>query len=263
MNKKIIVASGGFDPIHSGHIEYLKSSKKLGNVLIVALNSDNWLIKKKGKFFMPFHERKAILESIKYVDEVVQFEDDSKGSAINALKYISKKYSDDRIIFCNGGDRTKSNIPEMSLKGIEFEFGVGGDKKLNSSSDIIKSNHYNKEERVWGVFFDLFHDKEIKVKELIIDPKKGMSFQRHFLRNEIWFVSRGSCEVRYSKNSSNKYDVIKLKRHEVFHVTKKMWHQIINLSNKPCHIIEIQYGQDTNENDIERLRFYEGNKIDD
>ncbi|MDC1149853.1 adenylyltransferase/cytidyltransferase family protein, partial [Gammaproteobacteria bacterium] len=72
---KIIIVSGGFDPIHSGHIEYFKSAKNLGNKLIVALNSDNWLEKKKGKFFMPFIEREAIVKSIIYVDEVISFDD--------------------------------------------------------------------------------------------------------------------------------------------------------------------------------------------
>jgi D-beta-D-heptose 7-phosphate kinase/D-beta-D-heptose 1-phosphate adenosyltransferase len=73
---KLIVVSGGFDPIHSGHIAYFKSAKSYGDKLIVALNSDAWLEKKKGKFFMPFHERKSIVEAIKYVDEVISFEDD-------------------------------------------------------------------------------------------------------------------------------------------------------------------------------------------
>ena len=81
---KIIVVSGGFDPIHSGHIEYLKSAKNIGDKLIVALNSDDWLINKKGKFFMPFSERKTIIENLKFVDEVIDFIDDDIGSCINA-----------------------------------------------------------------------------------------------------------------------------------------------------------------------------------
>ena len=87
---KIIVVSGGFDPIHSGHIEYLKSAKYCGDKLIVALNSDSWLEKKKGKPFMAFHERKLILDAIQYVDEVIDFKDDKKGSCINALQKIKK-----------------------------------------------------------------------------------------------------------------------------------------------------------------------------
>ena len=87
----ISVVSGGFDPIHSGHIEYIKEAKKIGEKLIVALNSDNWLIEKKGKYFLPFKERKVILESLVFVDEVIGFEDDEFGSCKNALRFLKKE----------------------------------------------------------------------------------------------------------------------------------------------------------------------------
>ena len=135
---KIVIVSGGFDPIHSGHISYFKSAKKLGEKLIVALNSDAWLIKKKEKFFMPFEERKIIIENLSMVDEVIEFEDDELGSATQALIKVKKSYPNDEIIFCNGGDRTKDNIPEMQIKDVAFEFGVGGADKKNSSSWILK-----------------------------------------------------------------------------------------------------------------------------
>ena len=99
--KKIIVVSGGFDPIHSGHISYLSEAKKIGDKLIVALNSDEWLSTKKGKNFMPFSERKIIIENLTMVDEVIGFKDDDKGSCINALESVLKKYKNDEIIFCN------------------------------------------------------------------------------------------------------------------------------------------------------------------
>ena len=126
---KIVVVSGGFDPIHSGHIEYFKSAKNYGDKLIVALNSDIWLEKKKGKFFMPFIERLSIVSAIHYVDEVVDFDDDHMGSCINALEKIKKQYPNDDIYFANGGDRDNNNIPEMSVDGINFLFSVGGDYK--------------------------------------------------------------------------------------------------------------------------------------
>ena len=88
---KIVVASGGFDPIHSGHISYLKSAKSIGDHLIVALNSDEWLIKKE-KVFMNIEERKNILLNIECVDEVVTFNDDDSGSCIDALEKIKNKY---------------------------------------------------------------------------------------------------------------------------------------------------------------------------
>lgn len=251
---KIVVVSGGFDPIHSGHIEYLKSAKENGDKLIVALNSDSWLEKKKGKPFMTFDERKSILQAIKYVDEVIHFEDDKKGSCINAIKKIKKSHPNDKIFFANGGDRNKHNIPEMSVAGIEFLFGVGGSDKKNSSSWILNNWQYYFEERQWGSFFNLFETKNIKVKELIVEPKKSMSFQRHLKRNEIWLVSEGECEVKSSdsKTLKNSQKVL-LKKFDYFIVPLGQWHQIINSTNKQTHIIEIQYGDECIEDDIERI----------
>ena len=251
---KLIVVSGGFDPIHSGHIAYLKSARSHGEKLIVALNSDSWLEKKKGKFFMPFHERKSIVEAIKYVDEVISFDDDDKGSCINALEAIKKSYPEEEIYFANGGDRDGKNIPEMSVLDIEFLFSVGGDDKKNSSSWILNKWQYYFEERQWGVFFNLFETKNIKVKELIVDPGKSMSFQRHFKRNEIWLVSDGSCIVSYSNDTNNKnIHEVQLNKFDHYLVPIGHWHQINNLSNVKTHIIEIQYGEDCIESDIERL----------
>ena len=250
---KIVVVSGGFDPIHSGHIAYFKSAKSHGNKLIVALNSDAWLEKKKGKFFMPFDERKAIVESIKFVDQVIGFKDDAKGSCINALEEIKKRHPNDDIYFANGGDRDKKNIPEMSVSDINFIFSVGGDDKKNSSSWILNKWQYYFEERQWGSFFNLFETNNIKVKELIVEPGKSMSFQRHFKRNEIWLVSEGSCMVSYlEKKTNNEKKVIQLNKFDHYFVPIKHWHQISNPFKLKTHIIEIQYGEDCLENDIER-----------
>ena len=135
---KIVVVSGGFDPIHSGHIAYLSSAKELGDKLIVALNSDKWLKNKKGFAFMSFKERKIVLEAINFVDSVKSFEDDELGSCKNALEEIKKEYKDQKIIFANGGDRNQSNIPEMEVQDIDFVFGIGGNDKKNSSSEMMK-----------------------------------------------------------------------------------------------------------------------------
>ena len=251
---KIVVVSGGFDPIHSGHIAYFKYARDYGDRLIVALNSDAWLEKKKGRFFMPFEERKVILNSIKYVDEVVSFEDDEKGSCINALEAIKGSYPNDEIYFANGGDRDIKNIPEMSVSDINFIFNIGGNDKKNSSSWILKKWQYYFEERQWGSFFNLFETKNIKVKELIIDSGKSMSFQRHFKRNEIWLVSEGSCTVSYSDDPIEKEKKqLQLNKFDHYLVPIGHWHQITNLSNVKTHIIEIQYGEDCIESDIERL----------
>jgi cytidyltransferase-like protein len=253
---KIIIVSGGFDPLHSGHIAYFKSAKELGDKLIVALNSDEWLINKKGKFFMPFNERKSIVENISCVDSLIDFEDDELGSATNALIKIKKMHPNDQIIFANGGDRNKENIPEMSVDGIDFRFSVGGDNKMNSSSWILKNWQYYFEERLWGSFYNLFEEDQVKVKELIVSPGKGMSFQKHFKRNEIWLVSHGSCVVNYSKSSPDNKKNIQLNKFDHYLVPVGEWHQITNPFDETCHLIEIQYGEECIEDDIERTEYY-------
>tara|TARA_B100000886_G_C20385576_1_gene475860 strand:+ start:306 stop:1076 length:771 start_codon:yes stop_codon:yes gene_type:complete len=254
---KIIIVSGGFDPLHSGHIAYFKSAKKLGDILVVALNSDEWLINKKGKFFMPFAERKIIIENLSCVDSVISFEDDEIGSASNALIKAKEIYPNDDIYFANGGDRNKDNIPEMSVSDVKFLFSVGGDDKKNSSSWILKNWQYYHEERLWGSFYNLFEEDHVKVKELIVAPGKGMSFQKHFKRSEIWMVSKGSCVVNYSKGDPNNKKNIQLNKFDYYLVPVGDWHQITNPFEETCHLIEIQYGQECVEEDIERTEYYQ------
>ena len=254
---KVIVVSGGFDPLHSGHISYFKDASEYGNRLIVALNSDDWLKRKKGKYFMPFLERKSIIENLRNVDEVIDFEDDEIGSSINALEKVKKLYPEDEIYFANGGDRDKENIPEMSVDGISFLFSVGGDDKKNSSSWILKDWQYYHEDRIWGAFYNLFESENVKVKELIVEPGKGMSFQKHFKRSEIWLVSKGSCVVNYSKSNPDNRKDVQLNKFDHYLVPLGEWHQITNPFDKPCHLIEILYGESCVEEDIERLEYYD------
>jgi len=255
----IVVVSGGFDPLHSGHLKLFKEAKQYGDRLCVIVNSDEWLTKKKGRPFMPFEERANIIEGLEYVDTVFGGGDDD-GSVCTTLQHIKKAYPGYDRIFCNGGDRTKDNIPEMSIDGYTFKFGVGGSDKSNSSSWILKEWKYPTERRVWGEFSDLFQDEAVRVKELIIEPGKGISYQRHFKRSEMWFVSKGECVVKHGRDTDKpeEYDTINLKTDEVIHIRVGDWHQIVNSKADPCHIIEIQYGEETNEDDIERLEYYDG-----
>ncbi len=134
---KIVLVTGGFDPLHSGHIAYFKAAKTLGDRLVVGLNSDEWLTRKKGRPFMPLQERMAIVGNLEVVDEVVVYNDDDNSSC-NAIELVKKRYPDAHIIFANGGDRTANNIPEMVFADVEFVFGVGGEDKKNSSSWILE-----------------------------------------------------------------------------------------------------------------------------
>jgi len=139
----LVLVSGGFDPIHSGHIEYFKAAKQLGT-LGVAVNSDDWLIRKKGKYFMNVAERMSIIKELKCVDVAIEF-NDKDDTANDAIWMALEIY--DKVIFCNGGDRTRGTTPEMEKYGdnprVSFVFGVGGEDKKNSSSWIL--NRWNEE----------------------------------------------------------------------------------------------------------------------
>jgi len=130
---KIVLVTGGFDPLHSGHIAYFKAARILGDMLIVGLNSDNWLTRKKGSSFMPWNERQSIVDNLSMVDNVFAFNDDD-GSARYFIQQVREQYPDADLIFANGGDRTKDNIPEMDIidNNLTFEYGVGGAYKKNS-----------------------------------------------------------------------------------------------------------------------------------
>ena len=136
---RVVIVSGGFDPIHSGHIEHFKEAKKLGDILIVGLNSDEWLTRKKGKPFMPIEERMAVIRELRMVDSAVAFNDDNN-SSIDLIKKALVLFDD--VLFANGGDRTQDNIPEIyefdKDPRVQFAFGVGGTHKQNSSSWILK-----------------------------------------------------------------------------------------------------------------------------
>ena len=138
--KNMIILSGGFDPIHKGHVRMFKEAS-LNGMVVAGLNSDQWLIRKKGKFFMPFVERKEILESIRYIDLVKSF-DDSDDTACSLINKINNEYSDNyNIFFGNGGDRTNQTTPEIKFcndNNIDLIWGLGGGK-IQSSSELLKN----------------------------------------------------------------------------------------------------------------------------
>jgi len=248
----VVLVTGGFDPLHSGHIEYFKAAAALGDKLVVGVNSDAWLERKKGRAFMPSTERVPIIQNLNMVDHCILF-NDNDNTAIEAIKNVKAMYPDAQIIFANGGDRTANNIPEMVFNDVTFVFGVGGEDKKNSSSWILKEWKAPKTERVWGYYRVLHEDgKEVKVKELTVDPGKILSMQRHQSRSEFWFVSSGVATV-YTINRSTDYELLgTFKTHQGLHIGKKEWHMLANESDTPLKIIEIQYGEDCIEDDIER-----------
>lgn len=246
---KIVLVTGGFDPLHSGHIEYFNKAKELGDILIVGVNSDEWLTRKKGQPFMSLSERIAIVKSLHMVDDVMIF-DDSDGGASEAIKVCLGRYPNDEIIFANGGDRTDSNIPEMSIvdSRLSFVFGVGGTHKMNSSSKILTEWKTPKTERKWGYYRVLHSDgPSTKVKELVVEPGKSLSLQRHSFRNELWYVTNGTGAIKLNGVLSP------LKKGDFVNIYVSDWHQLINDSSEELKIVEIQYGQNCYEEDIERI----------
>ena len=153
--RSVIILSGGFDPVHKGHLRMFREASNLGHQVIIGLNSDDWLIRKKGKPFMNFEERKEILEGFKFVNQVLPF-DDSDDTANDLIKRVSDIYNSEayehdysdightgmldyyKLYFGNGGDRGKGNVPEVGVckeLDVVMLWGVGGGK-IQSSSDL-------------------------------------------------------------------------------------------------------------------------------
>ena len=249
MNKTLVLVTGGFDPLHSGHIAYFKAAKELGDELVVGLNSDDWLTRKKGRPFMPFVERAAIVKELGIVDRVIGFDDDDD-SACGAIGIV-KHLTTGKIIFANGGDRTKENIPEMIYDDVEFVFGVGGEDKKNSSSWILSSWDKPETERLWGKYRDLDQNGHWKVKELTIEPGRALSDQRHFYRSEHWHIVDG--DLKMDLEFGNGYSTSKVyKSGESIDIPRKAWHRAENVGNYPCKVIEVWMGNVLSEEDIER-----------
>ena len=135
----VALVTGGFDPVHSGHISYMKEAKEFGDELWVGVNSDNWLSRKKGRAFMCLEERMIVVSSIKYVSKVLDLFD--KDDTAKALIQFVLETTNNKIVIANGGDRVKGNTPEYMTyhknPRVEFAWGVGGSEKMNSSSKIL------------------------------------------------------------------------------------------------------------------------------
>lgn len=245
-----IVATGGFDPIHSGHIEYLKEASLSGTRLIVGINSDEWLIRKKGKYFMPWEERAAIVQELTCVDEVISF-DDSDDTAIHALEQVKLLFPNDQIVFVNGGDRTKDNIPEMVVDGVNFDFGIGGTDKKNSSSWILKEWSQPTVQRAWGTYTVLDTNGTWQVKELSFDAGKSLSDQRHSHRSEHWHVVSGSILMELDYGMKRTEAKVYWPGQSI-DIPKGVWHKATNVGTEAAKVIEVWLGDILDENDIER-----------
>ena len=150
--EKVSLVTGGFDPIHSGHISYFARAKDFSDFLVVGINTEEWLTNKKGQYFQSWVERAEIIRHLRMVDAVITVPDDDQGSACGAIAKCLDISS--TVVFCNGGDRKKGNTPEIDGYGkdprVQFEFGIGGEDKMNSSSWILHG-YFERQRKLLGI----------------------------------------------------------------------------------------------------------------
>jgi len=232
----IIALSGGFDPIHSGHVAMIEDAALIGDVHII-LNSDAWLVRKKGYVFQTYNERQAILRSIKGVVSVVEALDDDN-TVCKTLELILPDY------FGNGGDRTEETTPELELcnkLGIKPVFNLGGGKTQSSSALVADSQINALVERKWGRYKTLYCNDTYKVKLLYLDAGKQLSKQRHKKRMEIWTFLQGEGHLLQGSYTAG----------EMRRIMYNEWHSAA--ARTDTVILELQVGQVLDETDIERL----------
>jgi len=245
-----VAVSGGFDPLHIGHVRMFKEARALGDKLVVILNNDNWLQTKKGYVFMNEQERAEIIRAFPYVDKVVvtkHAKHDADRSVCRALEALKP------AIFANGGDRFAKNIPEYILckkLGIKMVFRVGRGGKVQSSSSMVNAARRpaSRTIRPWGEYYGWDSGNGWNLKTIYIKPKSRLSLQYHKQREEWWLLVFGDAlaETREGK----KHTRFDLRKGEVFRVGKGQVHRLS--SKKGGVIVEVAYGK-FDENDIVRL----------
>ena len=252
MKKKYDYAlvSGGFDPVHVGHLRMFQDAKKLSDKVIVLLNNDNWLIKKKGKPFMNQEQRKDILEEFQSISEVIIQKSNDKSSSL-AIKEFANNNPKKKICYCNGGDRSNiKNIREADIckkLNINLEFGVGGEEKVESSSQLTRNYLGNVEIRPWGNYHVIAKNTGYQIKEIKVFQNSKLSLQKHKNRSEFWQILNGKSKITIEEKEHY------LKEKEHIFIPKDTIHRIENIGKEELIFIEIQLGEDLKEEDIIRL----------
>jgi len=227
---KVVAVSGYFDPIHEGHIEYFRLARNLGDRLVVILNNDEQVIMKKGKAFMPEAGRRAVIEALEMVDEVV-VSVDKDASVCESLRKVGPD------IFANGGDRFVDEVPEAAVceeLGIEIIDGLG--KKIQSSSGLVRESKKSCVERFWGRFVSIEKGDGYQVKRLTLDVGKRISLQRHLHRSEHWVVVSGVARVTLDD------DEIILKKNESVYVPLGAVHRLENCGRYRLRLLRFKMG---------------------
>ena len=240
--KDCVVVSGGFDPIHIGHLRMIQEASKLSDNLIVIVNSDNFLLEKKGYAFMPIKERIEILEGFSEVYRAVESIDDDM-TVCKSLEWLAKE--ENIKCFANGGDRKNmADIPESEVcrtHGIAMEFNVGGGK-IQSSSSLVSGEV----DKPWGSYKTFEKGEGYLLKRMTVLPDEILSLQSHNHRNEHWFVAEGVATVECDG------EVKTVQQYESFYIPLGSKHRLSNLSNNILKVVEVQIGEILSEEDIVR-----------
>jgi len=241
---KRVLVSGGFDPLHAGHVDMFAAAKARGDRLIVAVNTDEWLHRKKGYVFMPMEMRMKIVRECRYVDEVIMAETDQYGAISPTIKKVKPD------IFANGGDRVEGELPESEVAaceelGVELLYGIGGGKIASSSTFASNLMRREQASRPWGGFEVIRRTPANWVKIIEVDPFQMTSLQRHKHRDESWVVVSG--KARITTNGM----VFTMQPGDVYVVPRGTLHRIENVIGQPLIIVEVAVGN-PQEDDIER-----------
>ncbi len=242
---KVVAVSGGFDPVHIGHVRMFEEAKKLGDKLVVILNNDNWLIKKKGYVFMPEEERVELIRSLRVVDEVLLT---SHGPEVEDRSVCAELIKLKPDIFANGGDRTFDNIPEVPVCesiGCKMIFGTGKGGKVQSSSWLTDKIARRKVvvKKPWGEFENFQKEETWNLKTITIEAGQRLSLQSHKKREEVWVLVEGKAIATMGDEK------IKMKSGDLVRIKKGQKHRIE--SGVGAKFVEVGLG-DFDENDIVR-----------
>jgi D-beta-D-heptose 7-phosphate kinase/D-beta-D-heptose 1-phosphate adenosyltransferase len=259
--KTWVAVSGGFDPLHIGHVRMFKQARKLGDKLVVILNNDNWLVNKKGFVFMTEKERKEVIEMFPFVDKVVITKHkprDKDMSVVHILKTLKP------AIFANGGDRKPDGdpIPEVELCNkldIKLKYNLGHGGKIQSSSWLLSKARRDsvRSIRPWGEFYDWDSGKHWYIRTLYIKAGKQTGVQYHEHRLKSWVLADG--DVTAVSDHEGIRTETPLKHGDPFVVRENIPHRL--KSKKGGIAVEIAVGDTQNERDLIRVEDPEGRKL--